>query len=101
MNIDIKETEKGITALLDGRLDTAAATEVGADFRKMEQWADRDIVIDCSKLQYICSSGLRLFISLKKVSAAKKGSIAISNMSDEIRNVFTMTGFLRLFDILD
>ncbi|MBR4660496.1 MAG: STAS domain-containing protein, partial [Bacteroidales bacterium] len=57
------------------------------------------IIMDCSDLSYISSSGLRIFITLRKAAAAKGGKIIVRNISSEIRSVFMMTGFLNLFEI--
>ena len=101
MEIEIKETGSGITALLNGRLDTAAAAEASPMFDKIGEYADREIVLDFSNLDYISSSGLRLLIGLRKSCAAKGGKIIIKKLNDSIRNVFTMTGFYSLFEIQD
>ncbi len=101
MKIEIKETQDEVRALLEGRLDTAAAVEATTDFKNLSEKADRAIVLDCSQLEYISSSGLRLFIGLRKDSAAKGGKVIVERMNDDIRNVFTMTGFLNLFEIRD
>jgi anti-sigma B factor antagonist len=101
MNISIKEENDSIVANLNGRLDTAAAAEVANDFKSLQDNADKEIILDCSGLDYISSSGLRLFISLRKVSAAKGGNVVIQHINDNVRNVFTMTGFYRLFTIKD
>jgi anti-sigma B factor antagonist len=61
--------------------------------------ADKEITLDCSKLEYISSSGLRLFVSLRKEAAAKGGKVIIENINDEIKKVFMMTGFFNLFEI--
>ena len=61
--------------------------------------ADNTIVLDCSELTYISSSGLRLFLTLRKAAAVKGGRVVIRNINDDIRSVFMMTGFLNLFEI--
>ena len=61
--------------------------------------ADKEITLDCTKLDYISSSGLRLFLSLRKEAAAKGGKVIIENINDEIKKVFMMTGFFNLFEI--
>lgn len=99
MTININEDGNAIVAVLNGRLDTAASTEVVGDFQKLIEKANKNIVIDCTDMSYISSSGLRLFLSLRKASMAAGGSVVIRNISDEIRSVFTMTGFLNLFTI--
>ena len=57
------------------------------------------IILDCKELSYISSSGLRLFLTLRKAAAEKGGKVIVRSIGDEIRNVFIMTGFFNLFEI--
>ena len=57
------------------------------------------IVLDCSEMSYISSSGLRIFLSLRKAAASQGGKVIVKSISDDIRQVFMMTGFLNLFEI--
>ena len=50
-------------------------------------------------MAYISSSGLRIFLTIRKAAAAKGGKVIIEGLSNEIRQVFMMTGFLQLFEI--
>lgn len=99
MDINIKKETGETIALLSGRLDTPASLEVAPDFEELKACADGAIVLDCSDMSYISSSGLRLFLSLRKAAAEKGGRIIVRNISNEIRSVFMMTGFLNLFEI--
>ena len=73
--------------------------ELGREMAPLLESADRQIVLDCENLAYISSSGLRLLLTLRKKVAADGGSLVIRNINDEIRKVFTLTGFFKLFDI--
>ena len=99
MNLEIKETDGILTGVLSGYIDTATSEQVGQEMEHLLKQANRAIEIDCSKLEYISSSGLRLLLSLRKQVAADGGSLVIRNINDEIRKVFTLTGFFKLFDI--
>ena len=99
MNLEIKETDGILTGVLSGYIDTATSEQVGQEMEPLLKQANRAIEIDCSKLEYISSSGLRLLLSLRKQVAADGGSLVIRNINDEIRKVFTLTGFFKLFDI--
>lgn len=101
MTIEIKEENGSVKALLNGRLDTAAAADIAPQFNQLCENADKEITLDFAHLEYISSSGLRLLISLRKESAAKGGKVIIEKINDAIRNVFTMTGFYSLFEIKD
>ena len=61
--------------------------------------ADKTLVLDCKELAYISSSGLRIFLSLRKAAASQGGKVIVKSISDDIRQVFMMTGFLNLFEI--
>ncbi len=93
------ENNAVITVELIGRLDTAAAQEVSEKLLPLQEKADRTIVLDCSQLNYISSSGLRIFLALRKASAVKGGNVIVKSINDDIRTVFMMTGFLNLFEI--
>ena len=88
-----------MTARLVGRLDTPAATEVSQQVQPLLDHADKTILLDCSEMTYISSSGLRIFLTLRKATAAQGGKIVIEGLSSEIRQIFMMTGFLQLFEI--
>ena len=55
--------------------------------------------INCNISNYISSSGLRIFLALRKASAVKGGKVIVKSINDDIRTVFMMTGFLNLFEI--
>jgi len=100
MIIEIKEHDGGMTAIFNGRLDTPASVKAQQEITPLLENADKEIVLDCSNLDYISSSGLRLFLTLRKETSSKGGKVVIKNINNEIRKVFMMTGFFNLFEIL-
>ncbi|MBR1569672.1 MAG: STAS domain-containing protein [Bacteroidales bacterium] len=101
MEVKITKNDNVTTAKLIGRLDTPASLEVGKELEPLEKVADGTIVLDCTELSYISSSGLRIFLTLRKAAMVKGGNVIVRGINDEIRNVFMMTGFLNLFQIED
>lgn len=99
MEVEILKQENSVTAKLIGRLDTVASPEVAKALEPLKEVADKTIVLDCSELEYISSSGLRIFLGLRKEAGVKGGTVIVKNMNGEIRKVFMMTGFLNLFVI--
>ena len=100
MEISIKEENGGFIALFNGRLDTPAAITAQQNMAPLMENADKTITLDCSDLEYISSSGLRLFLALRKETSSKGGKVIIKNINDEIKKVFMMTGFFNLFEIV-
>lgn len=99
MIFDIKEQPSGMLALVSGRLDTPAAVKAQQEIIPLLENANKEITLDCTDLEYISSSGLRLFLTIRKEAAAKGGKVVIEHINDEIKKVFMMTGFFNLFDI--
>jgi len=99
MIFDIKEQNGGMLAIISGRLDTPAAVKAQQEITPLLENANKEIILDCKNLDYISSSGLRLFLTIRKEASAKGGKVIIENINDEIKKVFMMTGFFNLFDI--
>ena len=99
MEIIIEKQNEMVTAFLKGRLDTLAAQEVAGQMESLAEAASGTVVLDCTEMSYISSSGLRLFLTLRKAAAEKGGKIIVRGISNDIRSVFMMTGFLNLFEI--
>lgn len=99
MEVKITRDASCVTASLVGRLDTPASQEVAPQFEELKADAAGTIVLDCSELSYISSSGLRLFLTIRKAASEKGGKVIVRSINNEIRAVFMMTGFLNLFEI--
>lgn len=97
MTLEIQNNGDQIKGILEGRLDTAASMQFANDMQPLLDNADKHILLDCEKLEFISSSGLRLFLSLRKATISKGGDITITGVSSEIKQVFTITGFYSLF----
>ena len=99
MEVIIEKQNEVVTAFLKGRHDTLAAQEVSDQMERLTESASGIIVLDCTEMTYISSSGLRLFLTLRKAAAEKGGRIIVRGISNDIRSVFMITGFLNLFEI--
>ncbi len=99
MTLTIENLANGIVAKLDGRLDTINSPE----FEKLIQpllSATEPIELDCEGLEYIASSGLRLFLTLQKSVTARGGQLTLKNLRPDIKAVFDMTRFSSIFKIV-
>lgn len=97
MNTTIQEQDGSMVAILEGRLDTAAAAETEKAMSPLYDVEGKDIVIDCTALDYIASAGLRIFLSILQSAEAKGGHVYIKNVNDTVRTVFAITGFSNIF----
>ena len=99
MTLTIQNEGNVWTGIVAGRLDTVNAVVFEKEMKPLVETADKEIVLDCKELEYISSSGLRQLLTLRKAVDAKGGKMVILHINDELRNIFTITGFFALFDI--
>ena len=98
MKTTIEQLEDKILVTLEGELDTAAAAEVEQTLQPLYKSNGKDVIIDCTELEYIASSGLRIFIIVLKGAKAGGSKVVIKNLNDDIKDVFKLTGFINLFE---
>jgi anti-anti-sigma factor len=100
MNTTIKELEDKFLVTLEGELDTAAAVDVEKTLQPLYTTNGKNVEIDCSQLEYIASSGLRILISILKGAKNGGSQVILKGMNDDIKTVFKLTGFINLFEIV-
>lgn len=86
-----------LTLFLSGRIDSSNADQVEHDIlNESSTFENIDVAFDASDLEYISSAGLRVLLKVKK--RAKK-DIVVRNVSDEVFDIFDVTGFADIFVI--
>ena len=98
MTTTIQETDGRLVAILSGELETAAARETELALQPLLKSEGKPVVIDCTSLEYISSSGLRILLGILKQSKACGSSVTLKNVNDVIREVLELTGFVSLFE---
>ncbi len=99
MTTNIEKLEDKYLVTLKGELDTAAAAEVENVLQPLYNSDGKDVVIDCSELEYIASSGLRILIGILKGAKASGSKVVLKNMNEEIKSIFKLTGFIYIFEV--
>ena len=98
MNAKFEEIDGKYVATLEGEMDTAAALEVEETLKPLYTSNGKDVIIDCTNLEYIASSGLRILISILKGAKSAGSRVVMRNVNEDIKNVFKLTGFINIFD---
>ena len=89
MKIESTKNNHTLIIALDGRLDTNTAPELEG-FLGAQYDGTGSIVLDCEKLSYISSAGLRVLLGAQKKT---KGALKLINVCELVMEVFEMTGF--------
>ena len=98
MKTTIEQLEGCTLVTLDGELDTAASVEVKKTLAPLMENGRGNVVIECKDLSYIASSGLRILLSILKSTKANGGKLTLRNVNDNVKKIFTLTGFVKIFN---
>lgn len=95
----INKLKEGAVLIIspEGRLETTTAPELDEEVKNSTDGIET-LIFDFEKLEYISSAGLRVILSAQK-TMNKQGSMIVKNVSDEINDVFTITGFSDILTI--
>jgi anti-sigma B factor antagonist len=99
--MEINEITNDETTIIgiDGRLDTTNYGMLESKLMSLIDGGQVKIIMDCSKMDYISSSGLRVFLlGLKKIKLMK-GRFILSDLQETIREIFEIAGFTSIFEI--
>ena len=99
MEITEKNTEKCMIMVIQGRLDTITSTVFEKRITELMDQQFTRILVNCSQMDYISSSGLRiLLLALKRIAIAG-GKFVICGLQENIREIFAISGFNTIFEI--
>ena len=97
MTIEIKRNADVTTVELAGRLDTTTAPALDKTINE-DIGETKNLVLNLKGLEYISSAGLRVILSAQK-KLQKVGSMKVTNVCEEVMEVFEMTGFADILTI--
>lgn len=100
MSLNItKKTGDTTTLVLEGRLDTTTAPELEKVLDEVIPGV-KELIFDCTDLEYISSAGLRVILKAQK-SIANKGIMKLVHVQEIVKEVFEITGFTDFLNIED
>jgi anti-sigma B factor antagonist len=84
---------------IEGRLDTTNYAVLESKLMTMLDRGDVKIIVDCKNMEYISSSGLRVFLMALKKATLFKGRFVLSSLQQTILEIFEIAGFTSIFEI--
>ena len=92
-----EQMEQTLTIAIVGRLDTTTAPILDAELTGALENV-KELVLDCSKMDYISSAGLRVLLSAQK-KMNQQGSMKLIGVQEAVMDVFEITGFVDILTI--
>ncbi|HAH25980.1 MAG TPA: anti-anti-sigma factor [Prolixibacteraceae bacterium] len=101
MNIKKEKTGNFTVLKIKGRIDTVNSSALEAEVKLLFDSGENNLIFNCSGMDYISSSGLRVFLVAQKKAISINGKLYLSNMQPAIQEIFRISGFSNLFKIFD
>jgi anti-sigma B factor antagonist/stage II sporulation protein AA (anti-sigma F factor antagonist) len=99
--IESKDVEGVRVVALNGRLDAVTAPSAEQQVGAMVDDSHHRFLLDFRALEYLSSAGMRMLLALTKQLRAVKGRLVLCNVNDNVMDVFKMSGFDHLLEIVE
>jgi anti-anti-sigma factor len=93
-------SEKCSVIGIRGRLDTTNYMILEKRLMELIDTGHIRIVVDCSEMDYVSSSGLRILLMALKRITVLKGKFVLCGLQENIREIFEISGFTSIFEIV-
>ena len=88
------EREEGVLSVrVEGRIDGSTVLAFREAIEIALKDGDRAVIVDCEKLSYIGSVGLRTMLAIAKAVANRDARFALCAVSEPVFKIFKMSGF--------
>jgi anti-anti-sigma factor len=88
-----------VVLALSGKLDATMAKGFEEKILAVIDSGAQRLVVDLAQLEYVSSSGLRVFLLAGKRLQARQGKIGLCALKDHVRQVFDLAGFSSILPI--
>ena len=99
--MDVREERNGgvLTVGIAGKLDATSAKPFEDRLLGAIDAGERRLVVDLARLDYVSSAGLRVFLLAAKRLKSTNATIVLCSLTDAVREVFDIAGFLTMFPV--
>lgn len=99
--MDISEEQNGDVTIVEvkGRIDSNSAKTFDDTLNSLINAGRARLILDLKNIIYISSAGFRVLLLAGRNAEEKNGTIALCNVSFEVRRLFDLARFIDLFPI--
>ena len=98
MKLTPKKNGTELTIQLSGEMNTITASELTALLNK-ELGGVKNLILDFAECDFVSSAGLRVLLATFKQMQEAKGSMTLTNVGENFRDVLQNTGLGAVFGI--
>lgn len=102
MNLQNKKMDNAIVMYLSGRLDVHLSADIEKEINQLiKDNPDLNVVLDLKDVEYMSSSGLRIFVSTMRILRDNQKQLKLCNINSAVKKIFEVVELMDMFDIYD
>ncbi len=102
MELNTKTVGNVIVIYLAGRLDVHLSADIEKEINStIQNNPDKHLLLNLSDVEYMSSSGLRIFVSTMRVLKESKRKLKLCNMNSAVQKIFEVVELMDMFDIYE
>jgi anti-anti-sigma factor len=102
MNLKTKKVDNAVVIYLSGRLDVHLSAEIEKEINTIIQTeSDCHLLLNLKDVEYMSSSGLRIFVSTMRILKEAKRKLKLCEMNNAVKKIFEVVELMDMFDIHD
>ena len=98
---NIKDVGNVTIVELEGRIDIHTSEAIGEDIMNLIDKNKNNILFDLSRLEFLSSSGLRIFVAVRRRLEGIRGCVKIFGMNKTIKEIFDIVDLTNLYELYD
>lgn len=102
MKLNTKKVKNVIVVSLSGRLDVQLSADIEKEIHKLiESEPGYHFLLNLKEINYLSSSGIRIFVSTMRILKEKKYKLLLCEMDINAKKIFEIVELMDMFDIYD
>ena len=93
MDVTTERKDGVLSVRVDGRIDGSTVLEFQEAIETAIADGDRAVIVDCERLSYIGSAGLRTVLNIAKSVSNRNTRFALCSLSEPVQRIFENSGF--------
>lgn len=102
MDLNTKKVDNVIVIYLKGRLDVHLSAEIEKEINTIiQKESNAHMLMNLKDVEYMSSSGLRIFVSTMRILKESKRKLKLCNMNNAVKKIFEVVELMDMFDIFE
>ena len=93
MDVTTKREDGVLSVQVEGRIDGSTVLAFHEAIETALKDGDHAVIVDCERLSYIGSAGLRTMLAIAKAVSNRDAHFALCALSDPVLKIFEKSGF--------